>query len=152
MKFLTTIFKLFVFIQTIGFKSAVLAIKGYQNIGIGRAIIAMICAIILMLLAIFIDFCILYGICLLVQSICIAIRTKKINRCRVTGTVTEKILQITNGFTEYNLYVSYNGVERKFDRKDLFNKHKIGDTISVELVERLDKKNKIIKRTLELLE
>jgi len=53
---------------------------------------------------------------------------------------------------KYNVCVEYDGVTKVFNSKRMFKQYKRGDSISLILIEKLDKNDIIIERTLELPE
>ena len=115
-----------------------------------------------------IGFWVIYGIYTLFHWLVIVIRTKEIREKLVEGVVTGKEhekehLNVTYNvvlkmpmatFTdeEYNVYVEYDGLEEVFDNKKLYQKTKKNQKIALLLVERIDRRGRVIKRTLELPE
>lgn len=157
---------LFIFIHKIGFDMIKEAILDYQHYGIGITILCVILGILFEVSVFILDILVIWEICKLIQRISIIIRIKNINYHPVIGIVTEK--KHKNAYTtctytgkimvpmyhpeEHNIYVQYAEVKEVFDNEDLFNQYEKEDNISLILVEKLDKNNKVIERTLELPE
>ena len=139
-----------------------------QNNGLMWAIADVFFGIVGIVLLLVLDAFIIYGIYLLIDAISIKIRTKKVKRRRVIGTVTDKshkkayssieynvalkMPMSTSHPAEYNVSVEYNGISKTFDNKKVFKKYKKNDAIPLILVQNLDKNKKIIKQKLELPE
>jgi len=70
----------------------------------------------------------------------------------VTYNVVLKMPMATFTDEEYNVYVEYDGLEEVFDNKKLYQKTKKNQKIALLLVERIDRRGRVIKRTLELPE
>lgn len=71
----------------------------------------------------------------------------------VKKTVTENGKQVVKKSTkpaEYEVTVAYNGVEKEFDNKNLFNSVEEGQTVPMLYKEGFDKKGKLITRALVL--
>lgn len=156
----------FAWIHKIGFESIGWAIKDYRCDGIITAFMDVFLGILGILCALTIDLLIIYGTYILLRRISIILKTKEIKYYNVTGIIKSKDYQSSyKSFmyigkvlipiyheAEYNVYVEYDGVEEVFDDKKMFKKYKKGDAISLILVEKLDKNDYIIERTLELPE
>lgn len=136
--------------------------------GVGFAILWAFVGIVGILILLFLDFLVIYGIYALFHWLVIVIRTKEIREKIVEGVVTEKEHEkehwnmtynvalkmpiTTYTDEEYNVYVEYDGLEAVFDDKKLYKKTKKNKKIDLLLVERIDRKGRVIKRTLELPE
>lgn len=139
-----------------------------ENDGVGSAIFEAFLGIILALCLLSLDFFVIYVIYTLFHWLVIVIRTKEIREKIVEGVVTEKehekehwnvtynvALKIpikTYTDEEYNVYVEYDGLEAVFDNKKLYKRTKKNKKIDLLLVERIDRRGRVIKRTLELPE
>lgn len=139
-----------------------------QYRGLVWAIFEAFCGILMTFLLLFLDVCIVLGICILIYQILLKIRTKEIKRIPVIGTVTGKkhIKEHTSveynvalkmpmshyHSAEYNVYVEYNGIPETFNSKKLFKKYKKNDDIPLILIQNLDKNKKVIRQKLELPE
>lgn len=113
------------------------------------------------------SFCFLI-ICGIFHWLVIVIRTKKIRTKVVKGVVTKKkhkekqiiikydyVLKIilpTYTDEEYNVYVEYDSLEEVFDNKELYNETYENQKIDLLLIENIDRRGRVIKRTLELPE
>lgn len=142
------------------------AIALFHNGNTGPAILGFILGIIGLLVALFVDLLILYGICSLIRWIFILVKTKEIKHSNVIGTVTSKkhidshttftyvgkVLVPTFHPAEYNIYVMYDDVKEEFDNEELYDQYDKGDSIQLVLVERLDKHGNVFHRTLKLPE
>lgn len=132
-----------------------------------ESLIDMVSGVILIVLLLVVDLSIIYGIWSLFCRISIWIRTGEIKRYPVTGKVTDKEYEEDTGYVyntilncmmlsysseEYNISVEYKEIEEIFDDEDLFNQYEEGDSISLILVQKLNKKGEIIEETLELPE
>ena len=146
-----------------------------ENNGVGSAIFDAFLGIIMALYLLSIDFFVIYGIytlfhwlVTLFHWLVIVIRTKEIREKIVEGVVTEKEhekehcdvmynvalnIPITIDTDEkYHVYVKYDGLEAVFDNKKLYKGTKKNQKIDLLLVERIDRRGRVIKRTLELPE
>lgn len=160
------LWEIFIYIHRIGFDIIKEAIFDYRHYGLGITILCIILGISILAVVLIVDILIIFGIYTLIRRISIIIRTKETKYNPVIGKITgkeHKDAHTTYTYTgkimvpmyhpeEYNVYVQYAEVEEGFDNEDLFNQYEKGDNISLILVERLDKNNKIIERTLELPE
>lgn len=139
-----------------------------ENNGVGSAIFEAFLIIIWALCLLSFDFFVIYEIYTLFHWLVIVIRTKEIREKMVEGVVTEKEHQkehfkviynvalnmpiTTYTDEEYNVYVEYDGLEAVFDNKKLYKRTKKNKKIDLLLVERIDRRGRVIKRTLELPE
>lgn len=156
----------FVWLHTSGFEMMKWAIEDFQRNRIGGAVLQIFCGIVLILFALFIDLLAIYCIYRLLRFISIMLKTKKVKRYNVAGIIrskshknsymstmyTGKMLIPVYHDEEYNVCVEYDGITEVFNSKTMFNKYKKGDSISIILVESLDKNDVVIERTLELPE
>lgn len=119
--------------------------------------------IILLIIIILLISVIGYGIYLLINSIYIKIRTRKIVRIPVYGKVIDiEYIDSHIGFIygkslipvfypeSYNVYVKYKKMEEVFDDEKLFYRVQKNQAIKLILVKKLDKNNKVLKKYLEL--
>ncbi len=139
-----------------------------EDDGAGIAILIAFLGIVNILILLFLEFLVIYGIYTLFHWLAIVIRTKEIREKIVEGVVTEKehekehynvtynvvfkMPMSTYTAEEYNVYVEYDGIEEVFDNKKLYKKTKKNKKIDLLLVERIDRRGRVIKRTLELPE
>ncbi len=134
--------------------------------GFGYAISERIIGIFGLVVILAFDLLVLYGIYLLIRRISIILRTKKTVRRHIIGTITDKkyvaphtIFVSTGKVTSpivcsavYNVCVKYLEVSKVFNNKDLFNQYEKNDCISLILVTRLGRDDKVVEQTLELPE
>ena len=107
-----------------------------------------------------------YGLYKLIRMISVMFRTKETYRYNVQGTIYNKEYNYYyiprymlcgkvpfyyhDKHEEYNVFIKYKNVTKKYNNKSLFEQYDKGDKISLILVQKLDKNNNIIDEYLEL--
>lgn len=156
----------FAWIHTCGFEMIGWAIKDYRRNRMSDAVLQLACGIVIILVVLFIDLLIIYGIYRLFRRISIILKTKEVKRYKVVGIIKSKDYQssyISSVYTgkmllpvyhdeEYNVCVEFDGVTKVFNSEKMFGQYERGDSILLILVEKLGKNNIVIERTLELPE
>lgn len=126
----------------------------WKNYSTGEAIRDAFIIIGCILAILLLDFLAIYGIYKLLHWLVIVIRTKEIRKKVVEGVIIEKkheeIYIRYYKYEKYNVYVKYDGLEAVFDNEKLYQKTKKNNKITLLLVERIDRKGRVIKRTLKL--
>ena len=103
---------------------------------------------------------------IIMRRVSIVLRTKEIRKEPVAGVVTGKLYveeHTTYIWTkaatiplvhseEYNVSLSYNGITKVIDNKEVFAQYEDGQEIPLILKEKLSRKGRIIEATLELPE
>lgn len=129
-------------------------------------IIILVVEVGLVLTELFIIYGFFYGLYKFIRMISVMFRTKETYRYNVQGTIYNKkynYYYITNYMLygkvpfyyhdkheEYNVFIKYKNVTKKYNNKSLFEQYDEGDKISLILVQKLDKNNNIINEYLEL--
>ena len=164
--FFRLLFKAFIEMHTMMFDLLDNFAWSYGHFGLGYAIWEKILAVFGLICILVFDLLMLYGLYALIRRISIIIRTKDVKCYSVLGTVTDKkyvaahTTYMSTGkvtipvvhSSNYKVYVQYGEVSGEFNNKDLFNQYSKGDAISLILVKKLGKNDKVIEQTLELPE
>lgn len=154
----------FIWIHESGFEVIGWSIEDYRHGDIIDVVLDIILGILGILCALLIDFLVIYGTYILFRRILIILKTKEIKHYNVIGIIKSKehqVSYVSHMYTgkvlipiyheeEYNVYVEYDEVEEVFNNEKIFKKYEEEDQISLILIEKLDKNNDIIERTLEL--
>ena len=168
--FFAFLIELFIQFHTMGFEMLGELGWQYRFYGLGYVIMNLFLALLSIVLALLVDAFILNGIYCLIRRIWITIKTKEIKYYNVSGIVIDKIYHparttnttVSTGKTiisvpqhhseQYIVRVNYQDITEDFYNESLYKRINVNDNISLVLIHKLDRKNKIIEATLELPE
>ena len=150
MKFLTEIFNYFFEPFRPGLIAISMAVESYQQSDYLASAIYFILGIVIVLLCAVVYIIAIHLIHMFYRQMLISIRTKTVKQYDVTGIV--KVSKHKSHFFPSYILVNYDNLKERFYGESLFNQYNQGDSISLILVENLDKNGHILERTLELPE
>lgn len=85
------------------------------------------------------------------KCVYIKIKTSRIDFENVTGKVIKKehVHSHAGSGESYLVWVKYNGIEQRFDSKDIYSRYRVGNQIRLILTKKYDKNNVVLEQVLE---